>query len=195
MTVIVAPQPAPRLVITDSKHTTTVTVPPSPSIIVSARGPQGPAATKDYGVLFLKNNAVPTPISAPNARAVVSGSTQVGELFNFAKDATTNSLKYLGNGGMFHLTATFNLTAGNQKTCGFYLGISRDQNAALDPNGDRISESEIYVNSSTPSNQPVAGAVQTVQQLNTNDRVFFIVQNQTSDTSIVVQFLKLIAWP
>ena len=55
MTVIVAPQPAPRLVITDSKHTTTVTVPPSPSIIVSARGPQGPPGLGDGPIIELDN--------------------------------------------------------------------------------------------------------------------------------------------
>ena len=194
MTLVVSPRPAARLVITDEAHTTVVSIPPSPSVIVSARGPQGPTATNDYGVLFLKNNAITTPIAAPNARAVVSGSVQTGELFNFEKDSTTNSLKYVGNGGMFHLIATFNFKEGSQNTCGFYIGISRDENAALDPNGDRISESEIYANASVPSNQPVAGTVQTVQRLNTNDRVFFIVQNQSSSTGILVQFLKLIAW-
>lgn len=43
MSVVVSPQSASRLVVTDNTHTTTVTVSPSPSILVSATGLQGPS--------------------------------------------------------------------------------------------------------------------------------------------------------
>jgi hypothetical protein len=113
-----------------------------------------------------------------------------GELYNFAKDSTTNSLKYSGPGGLFHIGATFNFETTSQNICGFYVGHSTDDSVALDPDGDRISESEVYVNGSTTANQPVGGAIQSVLDLATDDRVFFIVQNKTAANNITVEFLK-----
>jgi hypothetical protein len=147
---------------------------------------------KDVGVIYLKNNDIPTPITAINQRKVVSGTMDVGTLDNFIKDPTTNSLKYVGNGGRFHVITTFNFYEGNQRTCGFYIGHNKITTSPLDPDGDRISESEIYINSSNPSNQPIGGAIQTILDLKFGDRVFFIVQNKDSATNITVEFMKLI---
>ena len=63
----------------------------------------------------------------------------------------------------------------------------------MDPDADQISESEIYVNAGTQSNQPKNGAIQTLVQLTTDDRIFFIVQNKTKADAILVEFMKLIA--
>jgi hypothetical protein len=185
------------VVVADTTGTAIVTV-PSPSTVVSVDkvGPQGPpgdgvAGNNDVGVIYLKNNATATTIGGINARAVVAGSMQTGELYNFAKDATTNSLKYSGPGGKFHIVATFNFTTNSQNVCGFYVGHNTDDTIPLDADADRISESEIYVNSSTTANQPVSGAIQTVLNLSANDRVFFIVQNRDAANNITVQFLKL----
>jgi hypothetical protein len=170
-------------------------------------GPQGPVGLQgdqglpgdgaignnDVGVIYLKNNQTATTISAPNQRAVVAGSMQTGELYNFAKDATTNSLKYSGPGGKFHIVATFNFASNSQNVCGFYVGHNKDHSTALDADADRISESEIYVNSSTTANQPVSAAIQSVLNLATNDRIFFIVQNRDAANNITVQFLKFTA--
>jgi hypothetical protein len=142
------------------------------------------------GVIYLKNNTTATTIANTNDRAVVAGTMLTGELYNFAKDSTTNSLKYSGLGGLFHIVATFNFETTSQNICGFYVGHSTDDSVALDPDGDRISESEVYVNGSTTANQPVAGAIQSVLDLATDDRVFFIVQNQTGANNITVKFLK-----
>lgn len=147
----------------------------------------------EVGVIYLKNNTLPTPIDSVNGRSIVVGSMLTGELLNFAKDADTNSLKYSGPGGVFHIIASFNFFGGSQNVCGFYIGRSTNVAAALDPNADRISESEIYINSAAASAQPVGGMVQTVLSLNTNDRIFFIVQNKDSTHPITVQFLKFIA--
>jgi hypothetical protein len=160
-----------------------------------ATGATGPAGAgtpgnNDVGVIYLKNNATATTIGAINARAVVAGTMQTGELYNFAKDSGTNSLKYSGPGGLFHIVATFNFLANSQNTCGFYVGHNTDDTTSLDADADRISESEIYINSSTTANQPVGGAIQTVLELEPDDRVFFIVQNQTAAENITVQFLK-----
>jgi hypothetical protein len=167
-------------------------------VVLRGDGPQGPVGpgvpgNNDVGVIYLKDNAIATVISQPNARAVVAGSMQTGELFNFTKDATTNSLKYSGPGGKFHIVATFNFATNSQNVCGFYLGHNTDDTTALDADANRISESEIYINSSTVANQPVSGAIQTVLELQTGDRIFFIVQNRTDANAITVEFLKFTA--
>jgi len=187
------------VVVADTAGTAIVTV-PSPSTVVSVDqvGPQGPpgdgvAGNNDVGVIYLKNNAVATTISGINARAVVAGSMQTGELYNFAKDSTTNSLKYSGPGGKFHIVATFNFTTNSQNVCGFYVGHNTDDTTPLDANADRISESEIYINATTPANQPLGGAIQTVLDLQPGDRIFFIVQNRSAANAITVKFLKFTA--
>jgi len=147
---------------------------------------------KYVGVMYLKNNTIPTPITAINQRKVVVGNIETGTLNNFIKDPLTNSLKYTGPAARFHTICSFNFYEGNQRTCGFYIGHNTDDTTALDPNADRISESEIYVNSSNPTSQPVGGTIQTILDLNTNDRVFFIVQNKDTATDITVEFMKFI---
>jgi hypothetical protein len=155
----------------------------------------GTPGNDDVGVIFLKNNTTATTISETNARAVVAGTMETGELYNFAKDSGTNSLKYTGAGGQFHIVATFNFFSTNQNICGFYIGRNIDDTSSLDPNGDRISESEIYANASNTSTQPVSSAIQTVVDLDTDDRVYFIVQNKTGANSITVEFLKFTVTP
>jgi hypothetical protein len=188
-----------QLVITEESGKEVVVFPvSSPSIVFSAEGPQGAVGpgvpgNNDVGVIYLKNNTTATTISGINARAVVAGSMQTGELLSFVKDATTNSLKYNGPGGKFHIIATFNFKTNSQNVCGFYIGRSTNSAAPLDANADRISESEIYINSSTSANQPVGGAIQTVLELQSGDRIFFIVQNKTAANAITVEFLKFTA--
>jgi hypothetical protein len=171
-----------------------------PTGIAGPTGASGPAGAgtpgnNDVGVIYLKNNATATTIGATNARAVVAGTMQTGELYNFAKDSTTNSLKYGGLGGLFHIVATFNFETNSQNVCGFYVGHNTDDATALDPDADRISESEVYINASTTANQPVGGAIQTVLELEPDDRVFFIVQNKDAANNITVEFLKFTVTP
>lgn len=193
MTIQLTPAGAPSVTITEENNSVVVQLTSSAAIEVGDSGIQ-PPRSNNVGVMYLKDNAIPTPIATTNARAVVSGVVQTGELVNFEKHATTNSLLYKGELGRFLIIATFNFYEGSQNTCGFYIGINRDLASALDPDADRISESEVYVNAGTPSNQPQSATVQTVATLNYNDRVFFIVQNKDSTGSITVEFLKLIAW-
>jgi hypothetical protein len=155
----------------------------------------GVAGNNDIGVMYLKNNATETIIPTINARAVVEGGMTAGTCFNFQKHATTNSLQYLGAGGRFHVIATFDFeTEVSNNTCGFYVGLNRDISSGLSANADRISESEVYIHSSN-SSKPVSGALQTIVDLNTNDRLFFIVQNRDAAKYILVEFLKFIAVP
>jgi hypothetical protein len=162
------------------------------SVLLTAPGTQGPPRSEDSGVIYLKNNDIATPISIADGRAVASGTMLTSSLVNFEKDASTNSLKYKGTNGRFHAIATFSFYSGSQDTCGFYIGVNRDASSPLDPDADRISESEIYVNAGTQSNQPKNGAIQALVQLTTDDRIFFIVQNKTKSDSVLVEFMKMI---
>jgi len=166
-------------------------------------GPTGPtgapgagvAGNNDIGVMYLKNNTTATTITAINQRAVVAGDMTAGALFNFQKHASTNSLQYLGASGKFHVVATFNFTvAASQNTCGFYVGKNTNISSGLSADGDRISESEVYITCPSQSNA-IAGAIQTIVDLNTNDRLFFIVQNRSQAKDITVEFLKFVAVP
>ena len=161
-------------------------------VLLTAPGSQGPPRSEDSGVIYLKANTIPTPIETINGRAVVSGSMLTSSLVNFEKDALTNSLKYKGTNGRFHAIATFSFYAGSQDTCGFYIGINRDADSPLDADADRISESEIYTNAGSASNQPQSGAIQALVQLASDDRIFFIVQNKSKAGPIEVEFMKLI---
>lgn len=155
----------------------------------------GVAGNNDVGVLYMKNNTTPTTITAINQRAVVAGGMTTGNLYNFVKDTGTNSLKYTGSGGRFHVITTFNFVVdASQNTCGFYIGHNKNIANGLSADADRISESEIYINCPNQSS-PAAGAIQTILDLSTNDRVFLIAQNKSSDKSITVEFMKLIAVP
>jgi len=188
-----------QLLITEESGKQVVVFPTSPpSVVFSAEGPQGAVGpgvpgNNDVGVMYLKNNTTPTPIAEINERSVVAGTIKTGELLNFTKDVNTNSLKYSGPGGKFHVIATFNFATNSQNVCGFYIGHNTDDTTALDANADRISESEIYANSNTTANQPVGGAIQTVLELQPGDRVFFIVQNRDATNSVTVKFLKFTA--
>lgn len=193
MTIALVPINSPSVVLTEEDSSVTINLEPSVIIEVGDSGIQSPQSN-NVGVMYLKANTIPTPIASINGRAVVSGVVQTGELVNFEKHSTTNSLRYLGASGKFLIIATFNFYEGSQKICGFYIGINRNIASALSADADRISESEVYVNAGTPSNQPQSATVQTVATLNYNDRVFFIVQNKDAASEITVEFLKLIAW-
>jgi hypothetical protein len=160
-----------------------------------AAGGSAVGTTADIGVLYLKGNTLATPIGSINGRSVVAGNYQTGILSGFTKDSGTNSLRYTGVGGRFHVTITFNFYDGNQNTCGFYIGCNRNISSGLSADADRISESEIYANSANPSAQPVASAIQTVLDLNTDDRLFMIAQNKNATTSITVEFMKMVVAP
>jgi hypothetical protein len=191
MTAVTVQTEESRIIVTED-NSTVVVVSNDAQVLLTAPGSQGPPRSEDSGAIYLKANTISTPIATVNSRAVVSGNMLTSSLVNFEKDASTNSLKYKGTSGRFHAIATFSFFAGSQNTCGFYIGINRDPSSPLDADADRISESEIYTNAGSASNQPQSGTIQSLVQLNTDDRVFFIVQNQSAATPILVEFMKLI---
>ena len=191
MTAVTIQKQENHVVVTEDVSSVNVTT-SNANVVLTAPGSQGPPRSEDSGVIYLKNNAIPTPIATINGRAVVSGVPLTSSLVNFEKDATTNSLKYKGTNGRFHAIATFSFYAGSQDTCGFYIGINRNPSSPLDADADRISESEIYANAGPSSSQPQSGAIQALVQLYENDRIFFIVQNKSKAGEILVEFMKLV---
>ena len=191
MTAVTVQTQESKVVITEDNSIVGVTSNDA-QVLLTAPGSQGPPRSEDSGAIYLKANTVATPIDTINGRAVVSGTMLTNALVNFEKDAFTNSLKYKGTSGRFHAIATFSFFAGSQNTCGFYIGINRDASSPLDADADRISESEIYTNAGPSSAQPQSGVIQSLVQLNTDDRIFFIVQNKSAATGILVEFMKLI---
>jgi len=191
MTAVTIQKQENHVVVTEDVSSVNVTTSDA-NVVLTAPGSQGPPRSEDSGVIYLKNNTIPTPIATINGRAVVSGVPLTSSLVNFEKDATTNSLKYKGTNGHFHAIATFSFYSGSQDTCGFYIGINRNPSSPLDADADRISESEIYANAGPSSSQPQSGAIQALVQLYENDRIFFIVQNKSKAGEILVEFMKLV---
>jgi hypothetical protein len=191
MTVVIVDKQESSVIVTEDNGTINITS-SNTNVLLTAPGSQGPPRSEDSGIIYLKANTVPTPIAVTNDRAVASGTMVANNLVNFEKDALTNSLKYKGTSGRFHAIATFSFYSGSQDTCGFYIGVNRNAASPLDADADRISESEIYTNAGSSSAQPQSGAIQTIVQLNTDDRIFFIVQNKTKRDDIIVEFMKLV---
>jgi hypothetical protein len=191
MTAVTVQTEESKVVITEDNSIVSVTSNDA-QVLLTAPGSQGPPRSEDSGAIYLKANTIATPIGTINGRAVASGTMLTNSLVNFEKDASTNSLKYKGTSGKFHAIATFSFFAGSQNTCGFYIGVNRDASSSLDADADRISESEIYTNAGSASNQPQSGVIQSLVQLNTDDRIFFIVQNKTAASEILVEFMKLV---
>lgn len=71
MTVILSQPPAARLVISDKKHTTTVSIPASPSIVIAAKGPQGPPGLGDGPIIEL-DNVVDEDVTLENNKNALS---------------------------------------------------------------------------------------------------------------------------
>jgi len=191
MTAVTVQTEESKVVITEDNSIVSVTSNDA-QVLLTAPGSQGPPRSEDSGAIYLKANTIATPIGTINGRAVASGTMLTNSLVNFEKEASTNSLKYKGTSGKFHAIATFSFFAGSQNTCGFYIGVNRDASSSLDADADRISESEIYTNAGSASNQPQSGVIQSLVQLNTDDRIFFIVQNKTAASEILVEFMKLV---
>jgi hypothetical protein len=147
---------------------------------------------RSIGAMYMKNNAIETVIPNVNDRVPMAGVTQVNGINQrFSHDLANNALEYTGIlSQTFHITATFTIApASNNQKYGIYLGVNRG--GAIDPNADRISESEVYIN--TPqSGRADAAAVQALVTLNEGDKVYMILQNVTSSANVTVEFLNMI---
>jgi hypothetical protein len=90
------------------------------------------------------------------------------------------------------ILCTFSIISGNNNRIGVYLGVKRGE--TIDPDADRIPESEVYVTTSGTGGdgRPDVGAVQALVTLNKDDEVYTIVQNTSNTGNITVQFMNIV---
>jgi len=72
MTAVTIQKQENHVVVTEDASSVNVTT-SNANVVLTAPGSQGPPRSEDSGVIYLKNNAIPTPIATINGRAVVSG--------------------------------------------------------------------------------------------------------------------------
>jgi hypothetical protein len=148
--------------------------------------------TESLGSMYMKNNAVETVISVQGDRYNISGTTEANGINQrFTHDVATNTLQYVGvQSKVFHVNLTFTISpASNNQKYGIYIGVNKG--GAIDPAADRISESEAYIN--TPqSGRADAASIQSLVQLDPNDKVYMIIQNTTSTANVTVEFMNLV---
>jgi hypothetical protein len=148
--------------------------------------------TRSIGAMYMKNNAVETVIPNVNDRVKMAGVTEVNGINQrFAHDLANNALEYTGViSRSFHITTTFTIEpASNNQRYGIYMGVNRG--GSIDPDTDRISESEVYINT-TQTGRADAAAVQALVTLNQGDKVYMIVQNVTSSANATIVFFNMI---
>jgi hypothetical protein len=148
--------------------------------------------TESLGSMYMKNNAVATVISVEGDRYNIAGVTEAnGVNQRFTHDVATNTLQYVGvQSKVFHINLTFTISpASNNQKYGIYIGVNRG--GAIDPAADRISESEAYINTPQSGRADAAG-IQALVKLDTNDRVYMIVQNVTGTADVTVEFMNLV---
>ena len=157
------------------------------------RGLLSTSLLREYGNVYLKNNTVATVVSVAGDRYVIAGESDVSEiLYNFVHDQDTNGLTYTGDENIVLADMSFSLRSGNNQKIGIYLAVNRGGD--IDPDADRISESEIYLitTGSTEQDIPQTGFVHALIHLKKGDTVYGIVQNTTSTANIIVEFANLI---
>lgn len=148
--------------------------------------------TVSIGAMYMKNNAIATVIPLVNDRVPMAGVTQVNGINQrFAHDLANNALEYTGViSRVFHITTTFTISpASNNQKYGIYIGVNRG--GSIDADVDRITESEVYIN--TPqSGRADAASVQALVTLNEGDKVYLILQNVTSSANATIEFMNMI---
>ena len=148
--------------------------------------------TNSIGAMYMKNNAIETVIPSVNDRVPMAGVTEVNGINQrFDHDQANNALEYTGViSRVFHITVTFTISpASNNEKYGIYIGVNRG--GAIDADADRISESEVYIN--TPqSGRADAASVQALVTLNEGDKVYLILQNVTTSANATIEFMNMI---
>jgi hypothetical protein len=158
-----------------------------------ATGPTGPeASAKLYANMYMKNNTTASVINTIGERVQVAGTSESGLVSsNFTYSSVDHTLQYTGTTSkIFKCSCSLSMSvSGNNRKLGAYLGIDTN-GGALVPDDDRITESEVYTIASAGRNEAVG--IFFMRQLNQNDRVYLIVQNDTSTDNITVEFFNLI---
>lgn len=146
-----------------------------------------------FGNMSLKDNTIESVISSIGERVRITGTSLPGELSNFTYSSTDQVLQYTGaNSGVFHCVCTLSLqVGGNNVMLGAYLAINTSgPRGTLDPDTDRITESEVYTIAGFERNEAIS--IQFIRTLNPGDRIYPIVQNNNSRNNITVEFFNFV---
>lgn len=146
--------------------------------------------TNSIGGLSITNNLVATNIVTAGVAVAVAGTSTPNALNQrFSHDSANNALEYTDSTpGLFVVTATGSLTAGNNKEIGLY--IAKNTTGTLAPNTDKIASSEIYA--TTDGTRPESFSLQSFVDLNEGDKVYIVVENETDTTDITVRYMNVI---
>jgi len=139
--------------------------------------------------LYMKDNATPTVVTVRDDRYAISGNTQVASINQkFSHILANNSVRYDSNRPrLMRVLITFTILSGNNNIIGVYIGVKKGAN--INPDADRISESEVYI--TTNGSRPDAGSIQAIVELNQHDEVYMIVQNTSATNDITVVFMNM----
>lgn len=150
----------------------------------------GTINTTAIGNMYMKLNTTATDVLILGDRYAMAGTTQSnGVNQKFTHVPANNSMRYDSTiPRLFRVLATFTCLSGNNNIIGIYIGVKRG--VSIDPDADRISESEVYLN--TSGARPDVGAVQALVELNQNDEVYMIVQNTSATNDITIEFLNMV---
>jgi hypothetical protein len=150
----------------------------------------GTINTTAIGNMYMKLNATATDVIVSGTRYAMAGTTQSnGVNQKFTHVPANNSIRYDSTiPRLFRVLSTFTCLSGNNNIIGIYIGVKRG--GSIDPDADRISESEVYF--TTSGARPDVGAVQALVELNQNDEVYMIVQNTSSTNDITIEFLNMV---
>ena len=137
--------------------------------------------SREVSQLYMKNNAIPTVVSATSTPVKVLGSTTNGDLTSkFAN--TDNRSTYEGAiTRIFKITSTLSVQSGNNNQIGCYIA----------KNGSVLEDSEIYsTTSGTGKAEDIT--IQSLVNLSAGDFIEVFVENKTSVTNITVTDLNTI---
>lgn len=140
--------------------------------------------------MYMKNNSTPTPITVIGDRYAMRGTTLSNEVNQkFTHVPANNSMRYDSTiPRLFRILITFSARSGRNNVFGIYIGVKRG--VEIDPTADIISESEVYLE--TSSRRSETGAVQALVELNQNDEVYMIIDNTSSETNITIEFMNVV---
>jgi hypothetical protein len=141
--------------------------------------------------MFMKNNAVATDIIVQGDRYPMAGVTQFAALSQrFEHVLADNAVRYISAvPRRVKAQVSFSIEGPNNNIIGVYIGKCTSGNG-LDPDADRISESEVYV--TTSGARPDAGFVQALVDVADGDKLYIIVQNTSGTGDVTVNFMNMI---
>jgi hypothetical protein len=148
--------------------------------------------------MYVKDNIVSTATVTASNRVPIIGPVSLvtsNNLQRFAHNSSSNTIQYLSTiPKVFNISTSLSFFSSQNNVLGFYLGVSRNSNAALNSNSaltDRLSESEVYITAT--GTRPDACFLQALTTLSNNDRVYLICQNTTAGNPVTVTQFNMLA--